>query len=175
MVSEYQTGVNTRNRCNGRNKGVGLGRTGGETTGGVAEALVDSIRQRLIGGALQQTRKLMGNSQAEMARELGVSREQVSDYEAGKREPRAGDLERLAEWWEIPLPTLMVRLGYSVPREWPDFEDWYRERVNMEGNTSHAGGGSTPEDALSHVRDAPARRGSGRFLPSFAAAQPVLA
>jgi transcriptional regulator with XRE-family HTH domain len=42
-----------------------------------------------MGGVLQQTRKLMGNSQAEMARELGVSREQVSDYEAGKRELRA--------------------------------------------------------------------------------------
>jgi transcriptional regulator with XRE-family HTH domain len=70
----------------------------------------------------------MGNSQADMAGVLHVSREQISDYEGGKRELRAGDLERLAEWWEIPLPTLMQRLGYSIPRDWPEFEDWFRAR-----------------------------------------------
>jgi transcriptional regulator with XRE-family HTH domain len=160
MVSEYQSGVNTRNRCNGRNKWVGLGRTGGETTGGVAEALVDSIRQRLIGGALQQTRKLMGNSQAEMGGVLHVSREQVSDYESGKRELRAGDLERLAEWWEIPLPTLMVRLGYKLPTEWPTFEDWLRQRENIRQNMQGASGETTTTDA---VLAAEAARKRGRM------------
>jgi len=118
---------------------------------------MDAIKQRLIGGALQQTRKLLGNSQAEMARELGVSREQVSDYEAGKRQPRAGDLERLAEWWEIPLPTLMSRLGYRVPREWPEFEDWYRARSGTipasAGGIATAldGGNAASEGAKEHL------------------------
>lgn len=127
---------------------------------------MDPIRQRMIGGALQQTRKLMGNSQADMAHELGVSREQVSDYEAGKRELRAGDLERLAEWWEIPLPTFMTRLGYRLPREWPDFEDWYRARVEMEGNTSAAGAETALPDAVSLGASAPAQQRNGRFLLS---------
>lgn len=136
---------------------------------------MDPIRQRMIGGALQQTRKLMGHSQAEMARELGVSREQVSDYEAGKRELRAGDLERLAEWWEIPLPTFMVRLGYRVPRDWPDFEDWYRARVETEGNTSRAGHGTPHQAAVPRPAQPPTGRGSGRFLPSLPALAATLA
>lgn len=122
---------------------------------------MDPFRQRLIGSALQQTRKLMGNSQADMAGVLHVSREQISDYEGGKRELRAGDLERLAEWWEIPLPTLMHRLGYAFPREWPEFEEWYRARsgtisASASGNTATQSGGTAASGG-----------GSGHLPPAY--------
>jgi transcriptional regulator with XRE-family HTH domain len=112
---------------------------------------VESYRRRLTGSALQQLRKLMGNSQAETATVLHVSREQISDYESGRRELRAGDLELLAEWWEIPLPTLMQRLGYAVTRDWPEFEDWYKARSGTiptaaDGLTTASEGGNAASE-----------------------------
>jgi transcriptional regulator with XRE-family HTH domain len=111
---------------------------------------------------------------------LGITEASYSRWEAGQVPLRVSDLESLRALFGVGWGTFFDALGMTPERDYQPVKDWLADRqierlAQMEGNTSHAGGGSTPEDALSHVRDAPTRRGSGRFLPSFAAAQPVLA
>jgi transcriptional regulator with XRE-family HTH domain len=132
---------------------------------------------------LKRWRQWRGLTQQEMAARLEMEPGAYGHWEGGRVELRARDLVRIAFALKMPLGTLMQALEFPIedrvlsPGQWVDIGAPTPETLaaEMEGNTSRAGGGSTPEDALSHVRDAPTRRGSGRFLPSFSAPQPVLA
>lgn len=87
---------------------------------------MDAAQRRLVGAALQQTRKLLGTGQDEIARVLDMSRGNVSWIETGRSELTLDQMQRLAAFWEMPLVTLAERLGFQMDRTAPKFDDWYR-------------------------------------------------
>lgn len=62
-----------------------------------------ALRQRIIGVLLRRARTEAGRSQEDLARLLGVSPGQISDYEFGKREIPLPDLEAIAKYLNVSL------------------------------------------------------------------------
>jgi transcriptional regulator with XRE-family HTH domain len=60
-------------------------------------------RGQIVGRNIVIARKLAGMSQAQLGRLVGAPANYLSEWEAGKHEPRAARLEKLAEVLEQPL------------------------------------------------------------------------
>lgn len=58
---------------------------------------------------LRQLRKDKGLNQIDLAQRVGVSIDSVRRWEAGKREPRLGELEKIALVLEVPVTSLVSR------------------------------------------------------------------
>lgn len=56
---------------------------------------------------LKQLRDEKKISQSELARALGVSTSTIGNYEIGLREPDFDTLERLADYFNVPISTLL--------------------------------------------------------------------
>lgn len=128
------------------------------------------------GATLRKLRMLAGVSLNGVAAACGVSHGSVSQWELGMTTPAQRHLETMAELYGMPLELLLYEIGYELSNP-PSLRQWYKARaaVEMEGNTSGERGETSPQAAVPHAASAPAPRRSGRFLPSFAAPQPVLA
>ena len=63
---------------------------------------------------LRTLRKTMGHTQAELAKELGKSRETVSKYEKGEREPDLDDITAIARYFGVTTD-LILGLSDDVP------------------------------------------------------------
>ncbi|WP_352402780.1 helix-turn-helix transcriptional regulator [Pyramidobacter sp.] len=57
---------------------------------------------------LRQLRKDKGLNQIDLAQRVGVSIDSVRRWEAGKREPRLGELEKIALVLEVPVTSLVM-------------------------------------------------------------------
>lgn len=64
----------------------------------------------MIGNTLKRRRELLGLSQAELARRLGIARARISEWERDVRRPNLTSLELLAE----ALDTSIARLVRNV-------------------------------------------------------------
>lgn len=64
-----------------------------------------------IGESIRAHRLIMGMSQSELARQLGVSFQQVQKYEKGTNRIGAGRLPQIAEIFDVPISTLFK--GYA--------------------------------------------------------------
>jgi transcriptional regulator with XRE-family HTH domain len=62
-----------------------------------------------VAGRLRSYRKQLGFSQAEVAKELGVSFQQIQKYEAGHNRVGAGRLFQLASLYGIPIQEFFPR------------------------------------------------------------------
>ena len=62
-----------------------------------------------VAGRLRTCRKQLGLSQAEIARQLGVTFQQVQKYEAGLNRIGAGRLYQLAQIYGIPMQDLFPK------------------------------------------------------------------
>jgi len=60
-----------------------------------------------LGSNLRSARKRLGLTQEQVAERSGVHPTEISRIEAGKRDPRASTLERLAKAVEIPPGQLL--------------------------------------------------------------------
>lgn len=65
---------------------------------------------------LKQLREKTNMTQAELARELGFSRQTYSNYEAGRRQPDPEVLEKLADYFDVSI-------DYLVGREYKNLEN----------------------------------------------------
>ena len=64
-----------------------------------------------IGESIRAHRLILGMSQTDLARQLGVSFQQVQKYEKGTNRIGAGSLPQIAEIFDIPISTLFK--GYA--------------------------------------------------------------
>jgi transcriptional regulator with XRE-family HTH domain len=62
----------------------------------------------LVEAALRQMLDTSGLTAAELARRAGVSRASVSEYLHGRRQPRVGQLERLAEAADLQVEIVLA-------------------------------------------------------------------
>jgi len=60
---------------------------------------------------LKELREFEKYSQAELAKELNLPRYTISDWEQGRAEPDTKMLKKLADFFEVPLDTLLGREG----------------------------------------------------------------
>lgn len=63
---------------------------------------------------LRHLRGYRGLTQAELARRAGVSKSDISGYEAGKREPRATALRKISDALEVSAGWLIGQNGYAT-------------------------------------------------------------
>ncbi len=61
---------------------------------------------RIIGAIIRERRRKLDLGQRELGDKLGVTREAVTGWESGRISVYAGDLPRLADALEVPLPYL---------------------------------------------------------------------
>jgi transcriptional regulator with XRE-family HTH domain len=66
-----------------------------------------------IGESIRAHRLVQGMSQSDLARQLGVSFQQVQKYEKGTNRIGAGRLPQIAEIFDIPISALFK--GYAAP------------------------------------------------------------
>lgn len=68
------------------------------------------FKERIVD--LRKRRKL---SQQELAKAIGISREALSGYEQGRREPSLDTLEKLADYFGVSLDYLFGRTDLATP------------------------------------------------------------
>lgn len=61
------------------------------------------LRRRIIGVLLRQARMETGNSQVDLAKVLGCPAGRIASYEFGRTDIPLGELEKLADYLEVPL------------------------------------------------------------------------
>ncbi len=64
---------------------------------------IHALRARVLGVLLRDARLASGNTQAEVAKELGVSEDQVRDWEFGRDAPSLPQLEMIAYFLGVPV------------------------------------------------------------------------
>lgn len=67
-----------------------------------------------VGGRLKELRKLRGLYQEDVARILGVTRQAVSQYERGERNPDIEALEKLADYFNVDMNYLLGKEDRST-------------------------------------------------------------
>ena len=60
-----------------------------------------------VGAALKRFREVRGLTQREQAASIGMTPQQLSDIEAGRRDPRLSTLKRLAKLYGVTLAELV--------------------------------------------------------------------
>ncbi len=70
-----------------------------------------AIRQRIIGVLLRQARTESGHSLEEMGNFLGITANQISDYEFGNTAMPLIELEAVAKWFNIPITYFIEGTG----------------------------------------------------------------
>jgi len=60
-----------------------------------------------FGRILKNLRKDRGDTQADLAKYLGISRSAISMYESGEREPNFGTLEAIADYFNVNMNFLL--------------------------------------------------------------------
>ena len=68
-----------------------------------------------IGESIRAHRLILGMSQSELAKQLGVSFQQVQKYEKGTNRIGAGRLPQIAEIFDIPISTLFRGYAATLP------------------------------------------------------------
>lgn len=69
-----------------------------------------------LGALLKAARGRNGLAQRDVADRLGVTQQQVSDWESGRSRPRAGRLQLVAETYGLSVETLADAGDYEVVR-----------------------------------------------------------
>lgn len=64
---------------------------------------------------IRQARKAAGLSQAQLAEKLGVTQNQISEYETGKRKPKLSTLLRIAEAMPGSFPDIVLGDDMALP------------------------------------------------------------
>lgn len=128
-------------------------------------ATVNERERALVGTGLQQIRKLLRLSQADVAAAMGISASLVSWWETGRQELRLDEARRLAQFFDIPFGLFLERLGYSVDGPGQSFAQWFHGRQNMPATS----GVSRPSDGA--MPDDPGR--TGRLTRPLAGLVPV--
>lgn len=67
----------------------------------------DDLKQ-IFARNLERLRKLKNISMNELAEQIGVSQSTISDWEAGKKMPRSGSIQKIADFFGIPKTNLLV-------------------------------------------------------------------
>jgi len=70
-----------------------------------------------IGQSIRAHRLIVGMSQSDLARKLGVSFQQVQKYEKGANRVGAGRLPQIAEIFDIPIGALFDANAETSPRK----------------------------------------------------------
>ena len=70
-----------------------------------------------LGENLKNLRRQAGLTQEQVARQMGVTRQAVSGYESGRREPDIAMLEKFAALYHVDIPQLLYG-QVQTPRPW---------------------------------------------------------
>ncbi|CAH2213196.1 helix-turn-helix domain-containing protein [Tepidibacter aestuarii] len=62
-----------------------------------------------LGNRLVELRKVLGFTQTELAKRLGISRGSLSMYEIDKREPDNNTLNKIADFFDVSTDYLLCR------------------------------------------------------------------
>lgn len=81
---------------------------------------------------IKQLRKEKGLSQAQLAKEVGISNQIISFYENNKREPKIETWQSLADFFNVSVPYLQgiddkPNTGYSKDYIYKQLDDAYKE------------------------------------------------
>lgn len=68
--------------------------------------MTDELK-KIIGKNIKKYRDLHNETSVQLAESIGSSQSTVSDWENGKKMPRAGSIEKLAQHWKIPKSKLL--------------------------------------------------------------------
>lgn len=82
---------------------------------------------------IKQLRKEKGLSQAQLAKEVGISNQIISFYENNKREPKIETWQALANFFDVSVPYLQgiddkPNTGYSKEYIYQQLDDAYKEK-----------------------------------------------
>ncbi|MBO0447912.1 helix-turn-helix domain-containing protein [Enterococcus sp. MJM12] len=69
--------------------------------------MVDDLKD-IIAHNLERLRKLNNKSMSEIAESIGVSQSTVSDWANGKKMPRSGSIQKLADYFGVPKTELLM-------------------------------------------------------------------
>ena len=74
-----------------------------------------NVADTQIGESIRAHRLILGMSQSDLARQLGVSFQQVQKYEKGANRIGAGRLPQIAEIFDIPISALFKGYAPTLP------------------------------------------------------------
>lgn len=69
--------------------------------------MVDDLKD-IIAHNLEKLRRLNNKSMSELAEAIGVSQSTISDWENGKKMPRSGSIQKLADYFGVPKTELLM-------------------------------------------------------------------
>ena len=95
-----------------------------------------------VGERIKAARKQAGMTQGELAEKLEISYVGVSQWESGRRNPKASTLARIAEVLDVPLGYLTeahvmgsYELQDFVRRAWPRADNYVKKLQENDGDT----------------------------------------
>lgn len=109
-----------------------------------------------VGKMIASIRKERGLSQAQLADRLGLSKQAVSNYERGIREPDYVTLEAIADVLNVPISMLISREDQAAARLAAG-ADWHEDEITRDLVFRRRDGWNLPQDGLArwviHLRD----------------------
>lgn len=87
-----------------------------------------------LGRTITRYRKAAGLSLHECARRVGVSHAVLLYWEAGKRIPKAPNLQRLATVLCVDFEDLFAAAGYAAPGHLPELPVYLRQKLSLTGS-----------------------------------------
>ncbi len=112
---------------------------------------------------IKQLRKEKGLSQAQLAKEVGISNQIISFYENNKREPKIETWQSLADFFNVSVPYLQgiddkPNTGYSKDYIYKQLDDAYKEK--WEDPTGQIMGGSFDKTVDAYLKQAKIKKPS---------------
>ena len=112
---------------------------------------------------IKQLRKEKGLSQAQLAKEVGISNQIISFYENNKREPKIETWQALADFFKVSVPYLQGiedkrNNGYSKDYIYKQLDDAYKEK--WKDPTGQIMGGSFDKTVDAYLKQAKIKKPS---------------
>lgn len=112
---------------------------------------------------IKQLRKEKGLSQAQLAKEVGISNQIISFYENNKREPKIETWQSLADFFNVSVPYLQgiddkPNTGYSKDYIYKQLDDAYKEK--WKDPTGQIMGGSFDKTVDAYLKQAKIKKPS---------------
>ncbi len=77
--------------------------------------MVDDLKE-IFSNNLQRLRHLKNISMTELAEAIGVSQSTISDWENGKKMPRSGSIQKIADYFGVPKTELLIDDEFPLPK-----------------------------------------------------------
>ena len=82
---------------------------------------------------IRATRKAAGMTQAELAKLVGTTKQNIGNYETGTRKPKLETLAKIAVALNVPIETFLPIMTFDTPEEFHNAQEKIKKEIEDRG------------------------------------------